>query len=53
MTLESFLQKLKDCPENIEFNDSMSIIDTLYVFTPTSFTNGDLVNDAGQNSEYS
>ena len=50
MTLESFLQKLKDCPENIEFNDSMSIIDTLYVFTPTSFTNGDLVNDAGQNS---
>ncbi len=50
MTLESFLQKLKDSPDNIEFNDTMSIIDSLYVFTPTSFTNGDLVNDAGQNS---
>ncbi len=50
MTLESFLQKLKDCPESIEFNDTMSIIDSIYVFTPTSFRNGDLVNGAGQNS---
>ncbi len=50
MTLESFLQKLKDSPENIEFNDAMSIIDLFYVFTPTSFKNGDLVNEAGQNS---
>ncbi len=50
MTLESFLQKLKDYPENIEFNDTMSIIDSLYVFTPTSFKNGDLVNEAGENS---
>lgn len=50
MTLEPFLQKLKDCPENIEFNDTMSIIDSLYVFTQTSFKNGDLVNEAGQNS---
>ena len=50
MTLEPFLQKLKDCPESIEFNDTMSIIDSLYVFTSTSFRNGDLVNEAGQNS---
>ncbi len=50
MTLESFLQKLVDCPENIEFDDTMSIIDSMYDFTPTSFNNGDLVNDAGQNS---
>jgi HopJ type III effector protein. len=50
MTLEPFLQKLKDCPENIEFNDTMSIIDSLYVFTQTSFKNDDLVNEAGQNS---
>ena len=50
MTLEPFLQKLKDCPESIEFNDTMSIINSLYVFTPTSFRNGDLVNEAGQNS---
>ncbi len=50
MTLESFLQKLIDCPESIEFNDTMSIIDSMYTFTPTSFRNGDLVNEAGQNS---
>ncbi len=50
MTLESFLQKLKNDPENIEFNDTMGVIDSLFVFTPTSFKNGDLVNEAGQNS---
>ncbi len=50
MTLESFLHKLKNNPENIEFDDTMGIIDSLYVFTPTSFKNGDLVNEAGQNS---
>jgi HopJ type III effector protein len=50
MTLEPFLQKLKDSPESIEFNDTMSIIDSLYVFTPTSFRNGDLVNESAQNS---
>ncbi len=50
MTLESFLQKLKNNPENIEFNYTMSIIDSLYVFTPTSFKNGNLINEAGQNS---
>ena len=50
MTLESFLQKLNDSPEKIEFNDTMSIIDSTYVFTPSSFKNGDLVNEAGQNS---
>ena len=50
MTLELFLQNLNDCPENIEFNDTMSIIDSLYNFTPTSFSNGDLVNHTGQNS---
>lgn len=50
MTLESFLQKLKNSPEDIEFNDTMSIIDSLYVFTPTSFKNDDLINEADQNS---
>ena len=50
MTLESFLQKLNDYPENIEFTDTMSTIDLMYTFTPTSFKNSDLVNEAGQNS---
>ncbi|MBC8553146.1 MAG: HopJ type III effector protein [Candidatus Brocadiales bacterium] len=50
MTLESFFQNLKDNPDIIEFNDTMNIIDSLYIFTPTSFKNGDLVNEPGQNS---
>ncbi len=50
MTLESFLQKLKSSPDSVEFNDTMDIIDLLYIFTPTSFKNGDLDNEAGQNS---
>jgi hypothetical protein len=50
MTLELFLQKLKESPDSIEFDDTMRIIDSLYVFTPTSFKNGDLANETGQNS---
>lgn len=50
MTLESFLQRLKDLPEDIEFNDTMSIIDSLYAFTPTSFKNDGLINESDQNS---
>ncbi len=50
MLLKLFLHKLTDDPENIEFNDTMSIIDSMYDFTPTSFKNSDLVNEAGQNS---
>jgi hypothetical protein len=50
MTLELFLQKLKESPGSIDFDDTMSIIDSLYVFSPTSFINDGLVNDVGQNS---
>jgi len=50
MTLELFLQKLKESPESIDFDDTMSIIDSLYVFSQTSFRNDDLVNYVGQNS---
>lgn len=48
--LDAFLQTLKDAPETIEFNDTMAIIDANYTFTPDSFNNGDLFNEAGQNS---
>ncbi|GAX59566.1 metal-dependent Rnase [Candidatus Scalindua japonica] len=50
MALESFLKKLKECPEKVEFNDTMDIVDSLYVFTPSAFKNGNLFNEAGQNS---
>lgn len=50
MTLDSFLKKLKETPNQIEFTDTISTIDELYDYTPTAFQNGDLKNEAGQNS---
>ncbi len=50
MTLDSFLTKLNETPNQIEFNDTIATIEALYDFTPTAFENGDLRNEAGQNS---
>lgn len=50
MELSSFLQRLDAAPGSVAFNDTMALIDSLYEFTPTAFTNGALVNDAGQNN---
>jgi HopJ type III effector protein len=50
MTLDAFLQKLHTTPNNIEFADTIALIDALYAFAPTSFTNGKLENAAGQNN---
>jgi len=50
MTIEEFKSKLKENPKSVEFSETMAVIDNHYEFTPTSFTNGDLENEAGQNS---
>jgi len=50
MTVDSFLSKLKTNPDSVEFNELMDIIDAHYDFTPTAFSNGDIQNEAGQNS---
>ena len=50
MTLNTFLNKLKQTPNDIEFVDTMAIIDTHYQFTPTQFTNGHALNMAGENN---
>lgn len=50
MTLEVFLNKLKTSPEQIQFADTMAVIDSLYDFTPTAFVNGNTHNAAGQNN---
>ncbi len=50
MDLVTFLQRLNSAPESIAFNDTIVAIESLYDFTPTSFRNGDLLNDAGNNS---
>jgi HopJ type III effector protein len=50
MTLETFLNKLKTTPKDIDFTDTISVIESNYIFTPTAFKNGDLHNNAGENS---
>lgn len=50
MTLDSFLKKLNETPQEVAFTDTMAVVEVLYDFTPTAFQNGDLHNEAGQNS---
>jgi len=50
MTIKTFLEKLKNTPDEMDFNELMELVDTHYDFTPTAFVNGDLHNKAGENS---
>ncbi len=50
MTLETFLNTLKSNPKDIAFTDTISVIESNYVFTPTAFKNGDLHNNNGENT---
>ncbi len=50
MSIESFIEQLRTTPESIEFNDTMSVIDENYTFSPTSFINGTTYNEAGENN---
>lgn len=50
MKLEIFKQKLKNTPSQIEFSETIAVIESHYEFTPTAFKNGDLQNKAGENS---
>jgi HopJ type III effector protein len=50
MTITSFLEKLKNTPESLEFADMISTVDANYDFTQTAFHNGDAYNEAGKNS---
>ncbi|PKA98124.1 HopJ type III effector protein [Flavobacteriaceae bacterium MAR_2009_75] len=50
MMLTQFLQKLKETPKSIEFNETMAIIEEHYYFEPTSFKNGQLKSKVGENS---
>ncbi|WP_026951015.1 HopJ type III effector protein [Algoriphagus mannitolivorans] len=44
------LAKLKSDPQGIQFSEVISYIDEKFDFTPTRFTNGNAVNEAGQNN---
>lgn len=50
MDLNNFLQRLNDAPDSIAFNETIALIDALYDFAPTKFSNGGLLSEAGQNS---
>jgi len=50
MKLNEFLTQLSQNPEQIEFSDTMSVIEENYSFTPSSFVNGDTTNEANQNN---
>ena len=50
MTIENFKIKLKNNSQEIEFSETMSVIEAHYNFAPTAFTNGILKNAAGENS---
>ncbi len=49
MTLDEFLEKLAAEPEQIEFSETISIIDNNFSYTPTAFANGNQQNAAGEN----
>ena len=42
--IEIFLEKLSASPDDIEFNETVSIIDEYYDFTETAFTNAEIKN---------
>lgn len=50
MNIESFKNKLKESPKQIDFSETMNVVDENYNFTPTAFKNGTLENAEGQNS---
>lgn len=51
--LKIFLQRIKIAPEKTEFKDVIDLIDKLYHYTPTRFSNGagseKIVSEAGEN----
>lgn len=50
MTLETFLDQLRQSPEKTTFEACMAVIEDHYTFSETAFTNGDTDNAAGQNN---
>ena len=49
MTIPEFKTNLKTTPTAITFKETMQVIEDYYHFNPTAFTNGDIINNAGEN----
>jgi hypothetical protein len=50
MSIDELLNKLKNTPESINFQEVITVVDENYFFTPTAFKNGSTYNEAGQNN---
>ena len=50
MSIISFLEKLKQAPNDISFSETIAVIEENYDFTPTAFYNGAQHNAVGENS---
>lgn len=50
MTIPAFIEKINSNPTSISFQEVIGLIDDNYDFTPTTFKNGNTLNEAGQNS---
>ena len=48
--IENFLNKVKQNPELIKFQETIEVIDLNYTFTATSFKNGNHNNNVGENN---
>ena len=50
MSVQAFLEKLKQTPTAIAFSETIATVEENYNFTPTAFQNGTQHNAAGENS---
>ncbi|MGB1540905.1 MAG: HopJ type III effector protein [Cycloclasticus sp.] len=48
--MKNSIEQLRQAMATLQFNETMEIIEALYDFTPTGFTNGDMRNEAGDNN---
>jgi len=48
--IHALKEHLNDSPESVEFGDVIALIDSAFTFTPTAFTNGEVINKANQNN---
>ncbi|MDX6747375.1 HopJ type III effector protein [Polaribacter sp. PL03] len=50
MIIQQFKTKLKANPTAINFAETMEVIEDNYNFSPTGFTNGEIINKAKENA---
>lgn len=47
--MKELIEKLQKQPETVEFENVMQVISDNFNYTPSQFSNGDVVNEAGTN----